>query len=34
MKEIKESAFGTGLRTDERSDNFLYFFYFCGTKEN
>ena len=32
MKEIKESAFGTGC-AQERSDNFCDFFYFCGTKE-
>ena len=32
MKEIKESAFGTGC-AQERSDNFCDFINFCGTKE-
>jgi len=30
MKEIKESASGTRC-AQARSDNFCYFFYFCGT---
>ncbi len=32
MKEIKESAFGTGCAQMSEANNFLDFLYFCGTK--
>jgi len=33
MKEIKESASGTGCAQMSGANNFLDFFYFCGTKK-